>query len=143
MPPTFTATVSLLITAEPAAVWHALVTPELIKQYLFGTNVECDWKAGSQFFFRGEYQGTTYEDKGVILEITPESVLKYTYWSSMSGTPDRPENYVDVMFTLSRVNSGTMLTLHQNGMKSEDARKHSEQNWGTVLEGLKNIVEKA
>lgn len=142
MPHTFTASVSIQINAEPADVWHALVTPELIKQYLFGTDTECDWKTGSPIYFRGEYNGTTYQDKGVILDIEKEKILRYTYWSSMSGTPDLPENYVDVLFTITRVNSGTILTLHQNGIKNEESRKHSEQNWGTVMEGLKNIVER-
>lgn len=138
---TLTATVTIELTASPASVWNALITPELIKQYLFGTETECDWKIGSPIFFRGEYNGVKYEDKGVILDIEREKVLRYTYWSSMSGTADLPQNYSVVMFTLARSNSGTRVTLQQEGMKDEKAREHSEQNWRIVLETFKKIVE--
>jgi uncharacterized protein YndB with AHSA1/START domain len=30
----------------PASVWEALVNPELIKQYLFDTEVTTDWNVG-------------------------------------------------------------------------------------------------
>lgn len=137
-----TATVIVEINAPSAHVWNALITPEIIKQYLFGTDTECDWKPGCPIYFRGEYQGKKYEDKGVILQIQAETLLQYSYWSSMSGTPDLPENYATVTFTLSRIGSSTQLTLHQDGLKNEEARLHSEQNWGFVLESLKTIVEK-
>lgn len=136
------ATVIVVINAPSVHVWNALITPEIIKQYLFGTDTECDWKPGSPIYFRGEYQGKKYEDKGVILQIQTETLLQYSYWSSMSGTPDLPENYTTVTFTLSRMGSSTELTLRQDGLKNEEARNHSEQNWRVVLESLKNIVEK-
>jgi len=138
-----TATVTQNINADAAAVWKALITPEMIKQYLFGTETECAWIVGSPIFFRGEYQGKTYEDKGVILEILPEQKLRYSYWSSMSGTPDLPEYYVNVTYELTRAGTGTILTIHQDGIKTEASRTHSEENWGFVLEGIKKIVENA
>lgn len=136
---TATATIEMNVSTE--SVWKALTDPELIKQYLFGTETECDWKTGSPIYFRGEYQGTKYEDKGVILAIEPRQLLRYSYWSSMSGTPDIPENYMIVSFILSRNGSSTVLTVQQDGAKNEESRKHSEQNWGFVLQGLKKVVE--
>jgi uncharacterized protein YndB with AHSA1/START domain len=40
------AKVSITLNAPIAKVWNALVNPEIIKQYLFGTNVVSDWKEG-------------------------------------------------------------------------------------------------
>ena len=39
--------VSIIINASLANVWKTLTDPELVRQYLFGTNVFTDWKKGS------------------------------------------------------------------------------------------------
>ena len=56
---------SVAIGAGSAEVWNALVTPAAIKEYMFGTNVDSEWKEGSPIVWRGEWQGKPYEDKGV------------------------------------------------------------------------------
>lgn len=132
---------SVSIHAAAANVWDALVNPEKIKQYLFGTNTISDWKVGSRIAFKGEWQGKEYEDGGVILQLLPNKILQYTYWSSMSGTEDIPENYATVTFELQEQEDGTLLTLTQDNCKTEEQKKHSEDNWGMVLTGLKKIVE--
>lgn len=38
---------SITINAPAEKVWSALVNPEAIKQFMFGTNVATDWRAGS------------------------------------------------------------------------------------------------
>ena len=141
MPDKLIATASIHITADSSAIWKALITPELIKQYLFGTETECDWKVGSPIFFRGEYQGNKYEDKGTILDIRPGTLLKYNYWSSMSGTSDRPEHYSNVTYQLTPNGSSTLLTITQDGITTEKSKQHSEQNWDYVLNAIKKLVE--
>jgi uncharacterized protein YndB with AHSA1/START domain len=98
---------------------------------------------GSPIFFRGEWQGTKYEDKGEILRVVPGRVLEYTYWSSMSGREDRPENYSRVTFELSPAQGGTRLALTQDNAGDEKSRAHSEKNWGQVLETMKKLLETA
>ena len=141
MTPQLTATSSIIIKASLAKVWHALTDPETIKKYLFGTNTFTDWKVGSPIYFRGEWEGKSYEDKGVILEIIPEKILKYSYWSSMSGTEDKPENYQVVSYLVKPIEEQTELTIVQEGSKSEKTKNHTEQNWKTIMDGLKTIVE--
>jgi uncharacterized protein YndB with AHSA1/START domain len=65
----FVAKQEIIINAPTSKVWDALVNPEMIKQYMFGTNAISDWKKGSPIVFKGEWQGKTYEDKGVILRL--------------------------------------------------------------------------
>jgi len=67
------ANASIFISATAAKVWNALTNPELIRQYMFGTNVVSDWREGSPIVWKGEWQGTTYEDKGVILKLKPKT----------------------------------------------------------------------
>lgn len=137
-----TAAVSIEFKTDQASVWKGLTDPAIIKQYFFGTNVECDWKKGSPIFFRGEWEGKTYEDKGTVLDINPGTYLKYSYWSSMSGTADIPENYVDVSYSLSHKDGITTLTVKQEGIKTEESMKHSMDNWTMVFDGLKKLIEK-
>ena len=137
----FQGQVTVAIQAPPSAVWKALTDPDMIKQYLFGTQVTTDWKVGSPITYEGVWQGKAYKDKGIILEVVPAKSLVSTYWSGMSGKADVPENYMKVAYTLAPAPEGTRLTLTQSNIPSEKERDHSIQNWGMVLEALKKLVE--
>jgi uncharacterized protein YndB with AHSA1/START domain len=138
----FIAKQSILIKASKAKVWEALVNPAMIKQYLFGTEVATDWKAGSQIKYRGVWKGKAYEDKGTVLTVIPEKILESTFWSSLSGLPDILSNYKNVRWELSEEGSFTNLTLSQDNNATEEEKNHSEQNWHLVLTSIKAIVEK-
>jgi uncharacterized protein YndB with AHSA1/START domain len=132
---------SISIKAPAAEVWKGLTDAEIVKQYFFGTNVRSDWQQGSPIIFSGEWEGRSYEDKGTILEIIPGKYVKYSYWSSMAGTEDKPENYADISYDLVELNGFTILTITQDGIKDEASKEHSEQNWKSVFNGLKKILE--
>jgi uncharacterized protein YndB with AHSA1/START domain len=136
-----TLTTTININAPAAKVWKGLTDPELVKQYFFGTNLKSDWKEGSPITFSGEWDGKTYEDKGTILQITPGEYVKYSYWSSMGGTEDKPENYANVSYKVTEKNGVTTLEITQDGIKDEASKEHSEQNWQMVFGGLKKILE--
>lgn len=138
---TYIAKATTTIHTSASKVWQALVNPELIKQYLFNTDVISDWKVGSPIIYRGEWEGKPFEDKGEILEIEPEKVLKSTHWSPLSGVPDTPENYHTVTYTLSEKGDSTDVTITQDNNASEDEKAHSEKNWQTVLKGMKDLLE--
>ena len=132
---------SIPISAPVSKVWDALTNPEIIKQYFFGTNCVTDWKKGSPIYFRGEWEGKAYEDKGTILDIEKEKLIRYNYWSSFAGTADVPENYANISYLLSSENGTTILTITQDGFKNKEAVEHSQTNWGMIMDGLKKIVE--
>jgi uncharacterized protein YndB with AHSA1/START domain len=129
-----------IIKAPVEKVWDALTNPEIIQQYLFGSHQETDWKVGSPVIWTGEYEGTTYTDKGTVLEYIPNQRLAFSYLSSWSGKEDLPENYLEVSYTVKPVNEGTELTIVQSNYDEEKV-KHSENNWAMVIDGLKKIVE--
>ncbi len=133
---------SILIHASPEKVWQALTDRELIKQYFFGTDCITDWKKGSPIIYRGEWEGKSYEDHGHIIDIETGKFIRYNYWSSFSGTEDKPENYAEISYELIPENNGsTTLVITQNGFKDEETLKHSEENWMLVMEGMKKILE--
>lgn len=141
MDKTFTAQATTTINASASKVWEALTQPALIKQYLFGTDVTTDWQVGSPITYQGQWEGKPYEDKGKILQIEPEQLLVSTFWSSLSGVPDTPQNYKTVRYELSSAGEGTRLTIIQDNNATQDEANHSEQNWKMVLEGMKKLLE--
>jgi uncharacterized protein YndB with AHSA1/START domain len=132
---------SVSINASKSKVWKAITTPKLIKKYLMGTNVTSDWKEGSAITYQGEYNGKTYHDKGVIKKFESEKLFQSTYWSSMGGKEDKPENYNLVTYKLSDDGGKTMVTLTQDNVQSEKEKEHVTQNWNMVLKKLKEVVE--
>jgi len=132
---------TIFVNADAATVWDALVNPKKIKQYLFGTDTVSDWKVGSRITYKGVWQGKEYEDGGTILQLVPGKIFQSTYWSSMSGTEDKPENYATVTYELAKKEGGTLVSLTQDNCKTEEQKKHLEENWGMVLEGLKKVAE--
>jgi uncharacterized protein YndB with AHSA1/START domain len=127
--------------APVAKVWDALTNPEKIKQYLFGTQTITDWKEGSPIIWTGTWEGKEYKDKGTVLKCEKEKVLKYSYWSGFSGTPDVPENYTFLTFELSPKDGGTNLSFMQEGFHSQEGYDHSDANWTMVMDAMKKLVE--
>jgi uncharacterized protein YndB with AHSA1/START domain len=134
---------AITITAPTSKVWEALIKPELIKQYLYGTRVITDWQVGSPIVYEGQWQGQAYQDKGTVMQIEPGKLLVTTYWSSMAGLPDLPENYKTVRYELSSDGVTTKLTVTQDNNATPDEASHSRQNWNMVLEGIKKLLEQA
>jgi uncharacterized protein YndB with AHSA1/START domain len=138
---TFLSKVSITIDAPASKVWDALTDPHLIKQYLFGTQVTTDWQVGSPITYTGVWDEKVYEDKGKVLQVETGKVLVSTYWSSLSGLPDTPENYKTVRYDLAPAGSGTRLTITQDNNASQEEANHSDQNWKMVLDGIKKLLE--
>jgi uncharacterized protein YndB with AHSA1/START domain len=140
----FEAIKTVTIDAPKDRVWNALTDPKLVKEYMHGTNMSTDWKEGSPISWKGEWKGKPYEDKGTVLAFEPKKLLRYTHWSPMGGSEDKPENYHTVTYELSSEDGKTTLTLTQdNNATQEEAHKMAQDNWGPVLNGLKETAEKA
>ena len=129
---------STTINAPTEIVWDALVTPSIIKEYMFGTNVVSDFKEGSPIVWKGEWEGKPYEDKGVIRKFVPNHVLQYTHSSAGSD-----EVHIVTIELAEKGPSQTEVTLSQDNNATEEAREHSEKNWKMMLDGLKKLLEAA
>ena len=133
---------SIDIAAPVEAVWEALTRPELVRRYFHGTELVTDWRVGSPVYWRGKWNGESYEDKGVVLALEPGKLLKVTHWSPMGGTEDAPENYHVVTYELTKVDAATRVVVTQsNNSTPEAAESMAEHGWTPILQGLKAVVE--
>lgn len=136
------ATADVDISASPKQVWNALTDPGLIRKYLFGADVETTWEPGTPIRWKGEYDGKTYEDKGKVVEVVPEERLTVTHFSPLTGQEDKPENYHTVTYQLTDKGDRTSVHLEQDNNADPKAAAESQENWDTVLKGLKELVER-
>ena len=141
MPHDDLAVAAITMHASRAAIWAALTEPPLIAQYMFGTEVTCEWTVGSPIIYRGKWEGKTYEDHGTILEIRPGELLRSTHFSPSAGLPDVPENYHALTWSIEVDDDDTTVTLTQDNNRDIEAAKRSADNWAQVLIGLKAVVE--
>lgn len=130
------------LNAPLAKVWEALVKPEIIKEYFYGTHVISEWRTGSSIRFTGTWEGKPYEDKGTILVLEPEKCFSYNYWSNFTGIPDLPENYAIIRFELQQLDAGvTKLQVTQENSPTPGMEENSAQGWADVLNNLKKLLE--
>jgi uncharacterized protein YndB with AHSA1/START domain len=133
---------SVIIKAKPPLVWDALVNPEKIKQYMLGATVKSEWQVGSGIVWSGEWKGKAFRDTGMVLRVEPEKLLEYTHFSPMEGKPDIPENYHTVTIELADEGYATLVALSQDNNASDKEKAASEENWKTMLAGLRELLEK-
>lgn len=139
----YDAVVTMDIKASREATWDALTKPELVKQYMHGTTITTNWKVGSPITWRGIWKEKSYEDKGEVLGYVPSKLLRYTYWSPMLGSEDKPENYHIITIELLEDNGLTKLTLAQSNNPSQEAADAMAKNgWLPMMQSLKSLVEK-
>jgi uncharacterized protein YndB with AHSA1/START domain len=129
------------INAPVSVVWDALINPDMIKQFMFGSEAVSDWQEGSPIVWKGEWEGKPYEDKGQILKMERERMLRYSHYSPLSGTPDVPESYHTLTYELSAEGEKTNVALSQDKNASEEERAHAAGMWEKMLVSLKNVVE--
>src|SRR5712692_4220178 len=108
------ANAEITIDAPIAKVWDALVNPEQIKKYMFGTTVISDWMEGASIVWKGDWKGKPYEDRGVILRLREGGLLQYSHFSPRSGVPDVPENHHTVTIELFGEGGQTRVALSQD-----------------------------
>ncbi len=135
------ASASIEVRASTDRVWRALTDPDMVEQYMFGSRVSTTWEPGSPITWAGAYEGKPYEDKGEVLEVEPSRRLRVTHYSPLSNQPDVPENYHTLTYELTAHGDTTTITLTQDGNDSAEQAEQFSQNWASVLEQLKAVVD--
>ena len=136
------ATAEVDISASPDQVWSAITDPAKVKRYFFGSTVESDFRPGSRITWRGEYNGKRFEDTGEAIEAVPHERLRVTHFSPLTGEPDRPENYHELVFELDHAGPVTHVTFTQDNNASVAEAEEASDNWRAMLQGLKELVER-
>ncbi|MBR9919945.1 MAG: SRPBCC domain-containing protein [Bacteroidetes bacterium] len=142
MSDSFIARAEITIQQPNPVVWDALTNPETFKQWFFGVDLKTNWKAGAPIIFSGSWQGQSFEDKGTVLEVDPNRKILYNYYSNFSGLPDEPEYYQKVCYKLEDTAEGTLLQVSQDNLQDEERRQRVENDWKSILEALKKLIEK-
>lgn len=137
----FTARATTNIKVPISVVWDALINPETIKKYMFGTTVVSKWKEGSPIVWKGVWKGRAYKDKGIILTMQPEKTLQYSHFSALSGDADTQENYHTMTYDLTVQGIYTHVSLSQDKNPDEKSAEHSQKMWEGMLLGLKKLLE--
>lgn len=129
------------IHAPVENVWAALTEPEWVKKYFFGSELVTTWQPQTPIFFRGEWEGKPYEDKGTVLQFDPLKMLSYNYFSSWSNLEDRPENYQIITYRLKQKGEACLLTIEQRNIDTLENKIHSAKNWAGLLSELQKLME--
>jgi uncharacterized protein YndB with AHSA1/START domain len=146
---TLTVKNTITLHADASKVWDALTNPEQTKKYMFGCETVSNWEAGSPLLWKGNHEGhEMIFVKGIILEIQPNRLLKYTVIDPHAPYPDIPENYLNVTYELSGQNGQTILTVTQDGFElaAEGEKRYQEvynkgEGWNPILVEIKKLVE--
>ena len=133
----------ILIHAPAHKVWQAITQPELVKQWQYGSDLITDWTAGSSIVFRNEFQGQIFEQKGIVLEVRPNTLAKYSLFFPRPDLEDKPENYFTMTYTLEEAHGQTTLTIIQDDPRPQEPHqpKEPEDDQNPILAGLKKLVE--
>jgi uncharacterized protein YndB with AHSA1/START domain len=136
------ATSEIEVDADADRVWQALTDPKQVAEYFLGSTVKSTWKEGSPITWSGEWEGKPYEDKGEVKVVDKPHRLVVTHFSPLAGEPDQPENYHELSYDLRESGGHTTIVFTQDNNPDDESAQHSKENWDTMLQGLKKVVEK-
>ena len=131
------------INAPTSKVWEALIDPQLMKKWMFETEIKIitNWQVGSPIVIRGELSGKQFENTGKVLQFEPEKLLIYSHRNSISRLPDKPASNSILEFRLTPIENQTSLTLTISNFPTESIYKHLAFYWNVALEVLKRQIE--
>jgi uncharacterized protein YndB with AHSA1/START domain len=127
------------IRTTPQKLWDALTEPQFIRQYWFGSTVECGWKNGSPWKLLGSNGSVT--DAGEILEIDPPRRMVIR-WQNEWKPELKAEGPSRCMFELEPVGSAVKLTItHEVDRPESELITAVSGGWPRVLSNLKSLLE--
>jgi uncharacterized protein YndB with AHSA1/START domain len=127
------------IRTTPDDLWTALTTPEFIKKYWFGMNLETEWKAGSPW--KLVFPDGRVADTGEIVEIEKPQRLVLRWRHEL-----RPELYEEgearCVIEIEPAGEVAKLTItHEIGKPASKLIDAVSIGWPKILSGLKTLLE--
>jgi uncharacterized protein YndB with AHSA1/START domain len=126
------------IRIPPEKLWHALTTPEIIKQYRFGMSVESEWKVGSTWRM---YADGSLMDSGEILESVSQKRLVMS-WLNEWKPEFKAEGSSRCVYEIEPMGASAKLTL-THSIERPDSRFIGavSEGWPMVISNLKSLLE--
>ncbi len=130
------------ILAPAKKVWLALTNAGLVKQWQYGSDLLTTWEVGTPIIFRNEWNGQVFEQKGTVLEFSPESRLKYSLFFPRPDLQDIPEHHFFMTYQLTESEGVTSLLVRQEDPRPSQPDESPGGDEGPdVLSCLKELVE--
>lgn len=129
------------INAPSQKVWDTLTKPELVKLWQYGSDLQTNWKVGDKIKFVTEWEGKTFAQWGIVLEFTPTSKLCYSLFAPRPDLEDKPENYFEMIYSLTADNGKTRLEIIQEDNRPNAVQEEEQGDENPILKMLKQVAE--
>ena len=127
------------IRTTPEVLWAALTTPEFIKKYWFGMNVETDWRAGSPW--KLIFPDGRIADAGDVVEIEKPKRLVLE-WRHELRSELREEGYARCVIEIEQAGDVVKLTItHEIDKPGSKLIQAVSDGWPKILSSLKTLLE--
>ena len=126
------------VRITPEKLWRALTTPEIIKQYRFGMNVESQWQVGCTWRM---YADGSLMDSGEILESVPQRRLVMS-WLCEWNSEFKAEGNSRCAYEIEPTEPSVKLTLtHSIEQPNSKFIEAVSEGWPMVISNLKSLLE--
>ena len=134
----------ILINAPADKVWASLTDTRSMQTWMgapeMGLEITTNWKVGAPILIRG-FHHAKFENRGIVLEYLPQSIVSYNFLSSISRLPDEEKNYSVLRFVLTPEEGLTNLSLTISSFPTETIYHHLNFYWNGTLAMLKKYIE--
>jgi uncharacterized protein YndB with AHSA1/START domain len=127
------------IRSTPEKLWAALTTPEFMKKYWFGMNIDTDWKTGSPW--KLAFPDGRVADAGEIVEIDKPKRLVLN-WRNQFRPELHEEGYGHCVMEIEPAGEVVKLTItHQIDKPDSKLISAVSVGWPKILSSLKTLLE--
>ena len=134
----------ILINAPADKVWASLTDTRSMQTWMgapeMGLEITTNWEVGAPILIRG-FHHAKFENRGIVLEYLPQSIVSYNFLSSISRLPDEEKNYSVLRFVLTPGEGLTNLSLTISSFPTETIYHHLNFYWNGTLAMLKKYIE--
>jgi uncharacterized protein YndB with AHSA1/START domain len=127
------------IRTSPDKLWHALTSPDFIRQYWFGMHCESDWQAGSSWQL--SFADGRVADRGEVIESTPGKRLAIR-WRNEFRPELKAEGDSLCVMEIEAAGEATRLTVtHSIDNDESQFIQAVSGGWPRILSNLKSLLE--
>ncbi len=127
------------IRSSAEQLWSALLMPEFTRQYWYGMEMVCDWKAGAAWQLR--FADGRVGDTGEVLEIDPPRRLVLR-WQNEFRPELKAEGPAKCTFELEPHGGIVKLTItHSSPRQDSQLIAAVAGGWPKILSNLKSLLE--
>ena len=127
------------IRTTPEQLWAALTTPDFMKRYWFGMNIETDWKVGAPW--KLIFPDGRIADAGEVVEIEKPKRLVLR-WRNEFRSELREEGYARCEMEIEQAGGVVRLTItHEINRPGSKLIDGVSVGWPKILSSLKTLLE--